>query len=173
MQLHILRRTACLTIHYDSSNDWLFLDWKGNLTLPLVQEACLALGTCFLHRPYPRILNSNERVTGVSWGVAPWLITDFLPHMTLAGIKHVAWVHAASLLGQHMVQTVLHWLPGPQITRFSDMEAASQWLQQLRPNHERGFILPTRSLATQTQLTAVVQELTQRLVAKQPRLAAA
>ena len=102
MQLHLLRRTTCLVIYYDFRNDWLYLDWQGHVTLPLLQEACLALADCFLPRPYPRVLNNNEQVTGVSWGIALWLVTDFLPHMTLAGVQQVAWVFSPSLQGRSL-----------------------------------------------------------------------
>ena len=86
MQLQLLHQTTCLTIYYDQCNDWLYLEWEGELTLLLVQEACDALATCVLRRPYARVLNSNEQVTGITWDVAAWLATDFLPHLPLAGV---------------------------------------------------------------------------------------
>lgn len=168
MRLHLLRETSCLAIHYDAGNDWLFLDWHGELTIPHLQEACVALARCFLLRPYPRILNSNVQLTGVSWNAASWLVTEFLPHMTLAGIEHVAWVCAPSLRGRNMVQTVISWLPGPQLNLFDDTEAAVHWLQHSRPAHAPGHILPQRPATTQAALAQVVQELQQRVEA-QPR----
>ena len=168
MQLHLLRQTACLTASYDSGNDWLFLDWKGELTLPAVQEASLALAACFLHRPYPLVLNSNAQVTGVSWSVAAWLVTDFLPHMALAGIEHVAWVYSPSLRGHNMVQTVLNWLPGSLLTTFSDVADAAHWLQHRQRNN--GYLLPTRLPATQAKLAQEVQALRQRLATQQRKL---
>ena len=167
MQLHLLFRTPSLTAYHDLRNDWLFLDWEGDTTLATVQEACLALGNCLLHRPYAHILNSNEQVTGVSWSVAAWLATDFLPHMALAGIEHVAWVYSPTLRGQNMVQTVLNWLPGPLITTFSDVADAAAWLQQLPAKQPQAYPLPVRPPATQAKLATVVQELSQRIVAKQ------
>jgi hypothetical protein len=167
MQLHLLRQTSCLTASYDSRNDWLFLDWHGELTLPAVQEAALALAACFLHRPYPLVLNSNAQVTGISWSVATWLATDFLPHMKLAGIEHVAWVYSSSLRGQNLVYTVLSWLPGSLITAFGDVADAYAWLTHTRAGQPRGYLLPTRTPATQAKLSQEVQALSRRVAAQQ------
>jgi hypothetical protein len=165
MQLQLLHQTTCLTIYYDQCNEWLFLDWEGNLTLPLVQEACVALATCYLLRPYPRVLNSNEQVTSITWNVAVWLASDFLPHMALAGIEHVAWVYSTALRGQHVVQAILSWLPGPLIDAFDNVADAVAWLQRTQP--KPSGILPARLPAHQVKLAQEVEALLQRLQAKQ------
>jgi hypothetical protein len=169
MQLQLLHQTTCLTTYYDQCNDWLFLDWEGELTLPLVQEACAALAVCALHRPYTRVLNSNEQVTGVNWNIATWLVTDFLPHMTLAGVEHIAWVYSPLLRGQHLVQSILSWLPGTLIDAFDNVSDAVTWLQHFPPKQQEGFI-PTRLPATQAKLAQEVEAFLQRIKAKQPKL---
>jgi hypothetical protein len=168
MQLQLLHHTTCLSIYYDQCNDWLFLNWEGELTLPLVQEACVALATCVLQRPYTRVLNSNEQVTSISWDVAAWLVTDFLPHVVLAGVEHVAWVYSTSLRGQHLVQTILSWLPGPPINAFDNIAEAVEWLQRFPPMNQGS--IPTRSPANQAKLAQEVQALLQRLKDKQQKV---
>jgi hypothetical protein len=168
MHLHLLRRTACLTIYYDQSNDWLFLDWLGDLTLPVVQEACVELANCFLHRPYTRVLNSNEQVTGITWNVAAWLATDFLPYITLAGVEHVAWVYSPLVRGQHLVRTILSRLPNPVIDAFDNVSDAVVWLQHCPPTMQG--LVPTRSLANQEKLEQEVQAFLKRLQVKQQAL---
>lgn len=170
MNLHLLRQTACLTAHYDLTNDWLYLDWQGELTLPSVQQACLALADCYLRRPYSHILNSNEQVTGVHWSVAAWLATDFLPHMGLAGIEHVAWIYSPVLPGQNLVHTVLNWLPGSLITTFLDIADATAWLQHTRAGQPRNFLLPQRQPEVQAKLVQEVEALYERVAAKQRKL---
>lgn len=170
MNLHLLRQTTCLAVYHDLHNDWLYLDWQGEITLAQVQEACLELADCYLQRPYARILNSNELVTGVSWSVAMWLVTDFLPHMSLAGIEHVAWVYSPSLRGHNMVANVLHWLPGSLIAAFNTMAEAVTWLEHTRTEQPRGYLLPQRTPATQAKLAAEVQALYARLAKKHPQL---
>ena len=165
MQLHLLSKTTCLAIYYDSKNNWLFLDWEGELTLPAVQVACVELGRCFLHRPYPRVLNNNTQVTGVSWSVASWLVREFLLHLPLAGVEQVAWISSSSLLGRNMAQTVVNWLPWLTATLFDDMEAAVHWLQQCQLPGATGYLLPQRLPATQAKLAQAVQELQRKVAA--------
>ncbi|RZK24572.1 MAG: STAS/SEC14 domain-containing protein [Hymenobacter sp.] len=162
MKLHLLRQTKCLDIYYDSGNDWLFLDWRGDLTLQDAKDACVALAHCHLQRPYPRILNSNAQLEGVSWSVAAWLVTDFLPHMSLAGVEHVAWICSPTLSGRHVVQTIVNWLPGFILNTFFDIEDAVDWLQHTRSTHPQGYTLSQRPPAEQAKLVQVVQELSQR-----------
>jgi hypothetical protein len=167
MKLHLLHQTTCLSTYYDLRNEWLYLDWQGELTLPLVQQACLELAACCMQRPYSHILNNNEQVTEVSWSVAAWLATDFLPYMSLAGIEHVAWVYSPSLPGHNMVQTVINWLPGSLIATFNTVAEAVTWLQRTRTEPTQGYQRPTRSLATQAKLEQEVQALRQRVATQQ------
>jgi hypothetical protein len=162
MHLHLLNQTTCLAIYYDSGNDWLFLDWHGDLTLPDTQAACLALAQCCLARPYPRVLNSNAQIERMSWSVVAWLVTDFLPHLSLAGVEHVAWIYSANLTSRHVVQTIVDLVPGFILNTFVDIEEAVNWLQHTRLAHQQGcYIHPKRSAAEQAKLVQVVQKLSQ------------
>lgn len=162
MHLLLLEQTTCLTTYYDQCNDWLYLEWQGELTLPLVQEACDALATCILKRPYARVLNSNEQVTGVCWKVAAWLATDFLPHLSLAGVERVAWVYAPTLRGQHVVYLLLRQLPGPLIDAFANVADAVTYLQRFQPKLPE--LIPVRPPAQQAELQQQVQAIHQRMV---------
>ena len=169
MNLYLLRQLDCLTVHYDLRNDWLFLDWQGEMTLPAVQQACLAVADCYLKRPYTHVLNNNEQVTGVSWSVAAWLATDFLPLMTLAGIEQLAWIYSSTLPGFSAVQTVLNWLPNSPITTFDNIADAVAWLKLTRAG-QRDCLLPQRPPAMQTKLAQEIQALHRRVAANQPKL---
>lgn len=168
MQLHLLGTTPCLTIYYDSQNDWLFLDWQGDLTLVLVQEACVEVGNCLLERPYRRVLNSNAQVTDVSLSVAAWLVTEFMPHSKLAGIEHLAWVGSPSLRGRSVVQTVVSWLAQASIDIFHDLDEAVGWLQHLGPPTMPEDSLPQRLPADQAKLAQIFHRLAQKVAARRP-----
>jgi hypothetical protein len=170
MQLHLLGTTPCLTIYYDSVNDWLFLDWQGELTLAMVQQACVEVGYCLLQRPYPRVLNSNAQVTDVSLSVAAWLVAEFMPHMKLAGIEYLAWVGSPSLRGRSVVQTVVNWLSQASIDVFYDLDEAVNWLQHLGPPNLKGASVPQRLSATQAKLAQVLHRLAQKAAARRPLL---
>jgi alpha-galactosidase/6-phospho-beta-glucosidase family protein len=162
MQLHLLRTTTCLSIYYDSSNNWLFLDWTGNLTLPAVQEACVAVAQCYLQRTYSRVLNSNLQVKGISWSVATWLGMEFLPYMAVTGVEHVAWVSASSLPGRNLVQTMLQWVSEPVLKLFDNTEEAIAWLQQAGSSQTE-YLLPQQQATTQFQLVQGMQRMRQQV----------
>jgi hypothetical protein len=94
MNLQHLCSTLCAEVYFDKTNEWAFVDWAGELTLEAVQHTCLGIARCFLGHYYPRVLNSNAQVTGVSWQVSAWLASEFLPALRLTGIEQMAWVVA-------------------------------------------------------------------------------
>lgn len=159
MNLRLLCSAPQADIYFDAHNDWLYIDWTGELTLPIVQTACAYVAHCFLARPYSRVLNNNTHVTSISWNVTPWLIRDFLPHLRLAGVQQLAWVCSPSLPGLSMVQTVLTWLPHLAIAVFNDLEDSAGWLQRGRAAGNEHSVQPA---ASQQQVALIVQDLTQQ-----------
>jgi hypothetical protein len=161
MQLRLLCTTSCLFVYYDSAHDWLFLDWTGDLTLPAVQDACVAVAQCYLQRTYSRVLNSNIQVTESRAGVATWLGAEFLPYMTLTGVKQLAWIGApSSLLGNDLVQTMRKRVPGLALNLFDSIEDAIDWLQQPY-SMPLEYYLPSRQPATQARLAQGAQAILQ------------
>lgn len=128
--LCLLHNTPSVAVYHDAANDWLFADWRGALTLAQVQAGCLALASCFLKRPYARVLNSNCDVVSISPEAAPWLAREFLPHLDLAGIEYLAWVCAPSLLLQHFAEESVRRLQAPAVVVFDDLAGAYAWLQR-------------------------------------------
>jgi hypothetical protein len=170
MRLHLLRTTPHITIYYDTHNDWLFLDWKGELTLTAVQDACLEIARCFLQRAYPRVLNSNLQVTSMNWNIAGWLALEFMPHLSVAGVEHLAWVCAPSLWGRSVVQRIVSLLPHFVISLFDDVEMAAAWLQQTRLECTRGYLLPQRAVSDQLKLAQQVEILKQKVTSQRLEL---
>jgi hypothetical protein len=163
MQLNLLRTTSCLSIYYDSSYNWLFLDWHGKLTLSAVQDGCVAVVECYLHRTYPRVLTSNLQVTGVGGGVASWLGAEFLPYMAVAGVEQVAWISAPSFLGRNLAQRMVNRVPGLALNWFDTTQEATAWLQQPPSTQLEGQLLPPRQTLTQVRLAQGVQIIRQEV----------
>lgn len=168
MNLTLLRQTPQLTVYYDSWNNWLFLDWQGHLTLNDVQAACLTLLRCCCTRLYPRVLNSNAHVSDLPASVLAWLEQEFFPHLQLAGVEQIAWVHAASPTGRRLVQQAAVELPQLRISAFDELEQAVEWLQITQPKLLSGCSLPLRLPDQQAQLTLQVQALVQRITTQLP-----
>lgn len=131
MNLQHLCSAPHVTIYFDADNQWLYIEWEGELQLPDVQHACLEIAHCFVKHPYVRVLNNNAQVLSASYDVAPWLAQHFLPYLHLAGVERMAWVVAPTLRGALVAQHTVHRLPHElAIALFTDLEDAVHWLQQ-------------------------------------------
>jgi hypothetical protein len=161
MQLQLLSATSCLAIYYDARHNLLSLNWAGELMLPAVQEACVAVAQCYLTRTYSRVLTNNLQVTAVGEMVSTWLGAEFLPYLAVVGVKQVAWVSAPSLVSRHQAQTVVNRLPNLLVDLFDSTEEAAVWLQQTRFLQPESYRVPPRQPATQVRLAQGVQVLRQ------------
>jgi hypothetical protein len=171
MQLQLLCATSCLSIYYDSSHNWLFLDWAGELTLPAVQEGCVAVAQCYMQRTYSYVLSSNLQVTGINCKVDTWLAAEFLPYMTLVGVKYVAWISAPFLASHNLMQAIRKQIAGLVLNIFDTNEEAIVWLQQAPFMRLESDSSPSQQPALQTQLAQEVQALrqeVQQLVGRKP-----
>ena len=156
MNLTLIHEARCASIYYDTWNDWLFIDWYGDLTLPAVQSTCLALAKCFLLRSYPRVLNSNLRITDVGWEVAATVAHELMPYLDLAGIHQLAWVYAPSLRGQAMANEIMARMPSTTVVLFNDMSEAIAWLQRTKQVSKPGQ-LPVPSATVRTQMVNLIK----------------
>lgn len=166
MHLQHLYSALCADIYFDKTNEWVFIDWAGELTLETVQHTCLDIARCFLDGYYPRVLNSNAQVTGIAWEVSAWLASEFLPVLSLTGIEQMAWVVAPSLRARNNVLSAVNLFPHTAISLFDDVEAAVAWLQQTAPAPlSLGRAPQGRSYADEYKLRYIVQNFAQRLPA--------
>jgi hypothetical protein len=164
MYLQPLCSARCADVYYDQTNDWVFVDWRGELTLAAVQHTCLGIARCFLAHYYPRVLNSNAQVTGVSWEVAQWLGSEFLPALRLTGVEQMAWVVPPALRVRNQVLDTVNLFPHTAISLFHDVEAAIAWLQQTAPPTLQTDCAPRgRLLADEQHLRRLVDNFEQRL----------
>jgi hypothetical protein len=160
MHLQALQNTSCVSVHYDCSNDWLFADWHGALTLPLVQAGCRTIAECFLQHPCPRILNSNDAVTSLSNDVPQWLAYDYLPYLSAAGIAYLAWVSPLRLLSQHLIAESGSRDNALELAIFDNLTDGYAWL---RDSHFRHLDDPSVGSPNEKRL-----QLTQRVAALSP-----
>lgn len=162
MNLQHLCSAPHVTVYFDSWNNWLYVDWEGELTLPAVQLACLEVARCYLTHAYPRVLNDNTHVTGVAREVTRWLASDFMPALDVAGVQQLAWVHSASVQGRDMAMVTQRRLSHMAIALFEDVEGAVAWLQHMRPPLAAGNLLP-RPISPEAELGKVVQAFAQQI----------
>jgi hypothetical protein len=166
MNLHHLYSAQCAELYFDKSNNWVFVDWQGELTLEKVQHTSLGIARCFLDHYYPRVLNSNAQVTSVNWEVAQWLASDFLPALTLTGVEQLAWVVPPALRARNGVLDTVSLFPHVAISLFDDIELAVTWLQQTAlPVPQTSYFAPGRSYNDDLKLRYLVQRFSQQLEA--------
>lgn len=164
MNLQLLCSARCADVYYDQTNDWVFVDWRGDLTLETVQHTCLSIARCFLDHSYLRVLNSNALVTGVGWEVAPWLASEFLPALRLTGVEQMAWVVPPALRVRNQVLDTVNLFPHTALSLFHDVETAVAWLQQTAPPPLTTGCAPRGQLwADEQQLRRLVDHFDQRL----------
>lgn len=164
MNLKLLCTAPHVNVYFDSWNNWLYVEWVGDLTLAAVQYACLEVAQCFVKHAYPRVLNSNTQVTSMPWDVAPWLIKHFFPGLHAAGIEQLAWVYAPNVQGHGMAAQVVQQLPTLNIGLFNDIEQATSWLQKTNPAYETGGVLLPRPGAEEELLAQTVGHFKEYLV---------
>jgi len=134
MELQFLCSTPHVSVYFDAANNWLFIEWEGDVTLADVQLGCLEIAHCFLNTSYARILNSNLRITSVTPDIAGWLSGVFMPALELAGVQQLGWVLSPTLCGRNLVLDTLARCSHMGINTFEDVEGAVSWLQQNRPD---------------------------------------
>lgn len=166
MNLHHLCSARCAEVYIDKSNDWLFIDWVGELTLDAVQHTSLGIARCFLDHYYPRVLNSNAQVTRVGAEVPQWLASEFLPALTLTGVEQLAWVVPHELRARIGILDTVNLFPHVAISLFDDVATAVAWLQQTAPEApQTGCFVPGRLYHDELKLRYLVERFAQRLEA--------
>jgi hypothetical protein len=66
INLRHLCSTSHVEVSFDTCNNWLYIEWEGDLTLEVVQQACLEIARCYAQHAYARALNSNAQVTSIT-----------------------------------------------------------------------------------------------------------
>jgi hypothetical protein len=163
MNLRHLCSASQVEIYFDTFNKWLFIDWEGNLTLDVVQHACLEIARCYLQHPCPRVLNSNVQVTSITPDVAAWLADEFMSALSLAGVEQLAWVVAPTLRGRNVALDAIYRLANTAVHVFEHLEEAVTWLQHTTPLSEGGCSLSPQLSESAEQLTQRVAALAQQL----------
>ncbi|OUJ71232.1 hypothetical protein [Hymenobacter crusticola] len=129
--LKLLLTTPNVSAYYDSSNDWLYLNWHGELDLDRLRKSCLQIVLCLVARRYKRILNDNTDLTKATPDVVPWLATELLPYMKLVGIEYMAWILSPNLDVQNEAEAALEEITKPVVAVFEDMASAYEWLSSV------------------------------------------
>jgi hypothetical protein len=129
MQLEAIVDSPELFIGYDTQNDWLYVDWKGEHDQASSQAGCELMLEALRATPCNKILNDNSNVTRTSMQLTQWGVR-WVEQMRLAGLQYIAWVLPQSLLARQSVESTVHAIEAPRVGTFDDVASAYVWLQQ-------------------------------------------
>ncbi|GAB3857674.1 hypothetical protein GCM10028822_31780 [Hymenobacter terrigena] len=132
MANRILYDVPTLTISYDYLNDWLYLDWHGNLDDDSVMAGALKLLELLPQERCAKVLNDNTRITGLWADAAKWGSDVFFPQLHAAGCRYFSWVYSPERYSQLSAElAVQRTSAGIIIMTFHNLENAAEWLRSM------------------------------------------
>lgn len=134
MAQRTLYDSPTLTIGFDYLNDWLHLDWHGNLNDDVVMEGALKLLELLKQERCSKVLNDNTNVTGLWADAAKWGSDVFFPQLYEAGCRYFSWVYSAERYSQLSAElAVQQTRAGITFMTFRDLQTAIEWLKHVQP----------------------------------------
>lgn len=132
MTLQTLLEDPHITISYDHSNDWLYVNWHGDQDLASVQRGGADILRLFQQQRCHKVLNNNTLVTSMWSEAAEWAGKEWFPAITAAGLQYFAWVYSPNLYSRLSTDLTLQFTVGnPVVATFDDIETAQAWLKQM------------------------------------------
>ena len=132
MALRVLYDVPTLTISYDYSHEWLYLDWHGELNDEAVVAGALKLLEILPLERCNKVLNDNTHITGIWADAAKWGGEELLPLLYTAGCRYFSWVYPEDTYSRLSADLTLeHNNAGIIIMTFRDLATATAWLDQM------------------------------------------
>ena len=132
MAQRILYDVPTLTISYDYADEWLYLDWHGNLDDDSVMAGALKVLELLQQERCAKVLNDNTRITGLWADTAKWGSDVFFPMLHDAGCRYFSWVYSPERYSQLSAElAVQQTTAGIIIMTFRDLDTAAAWLRSM------------------------------------------
>lgn len=132
MTLQTLLEDPHVTISYDHSNDWLYVNWHGDQDFASVQQGGSDILRLLRQQRCHKVLNDNDLVTSMWSDAAEWAGKEWFPAMTAVGLQYFAWVYSPNLYSRLSTDLTLQFAVGnPIVATFDDIETAQAWLKQM------------------------------------------
>jgi hypothetical protein len=129
MDLDTIIDQASIYIGYDTTNNWLYVDWRGEHTQASSQASCMLMLQSLRARPCAKILNDNSNITRTSATLTPWG-SWWLEEMMRAGLEYIAWIYPRNFEARQLMETSMLRIGRPVVASFDDVASAYVWLQQ-------------------------------------------
>lgn len=132
MQIHPIVETTGIAIGYDSDNQWLYVDWRGEHDQDSSQACCMLMLEALRGRPCHKILNDNSSITRTTVQLSLWGAW-WLEEMMRAGLQYIAWVFPRDFAARQATEGTLLAIQRPVVGTFDDVASAYLWLQRQAP----------------------------------------
>jgi hypothetical protein len=123
--------TPGLVVHYCSTQQCLFNEWRGLHTPVTVRESAAFIISCLKAHPCTRILSDHTALRGDWLEAAPWVGGPLFGRLARLGIRYFAWVPAADNPADCAAMLAAcaeaRW---PVVHFFPAVPEAQAWLQQ-------------------------------------------
>ncbi len=132
MAQRILYDAPTLTISYNYDEEWLYLDWHGNLDDETVMAGALKVLELLQQERCAKVLNDNTRVSGLWADAAKWGSDVFFPQLHAAGCRYFSWVYSAERYSQLSAELALQQTTaGIIFMPFRELATAAAWLRSM------------------------------------------
>lgn len=132
MAQRILYETPTLTISYNYTDEWLYLDWHGKLDDATVMDGAIKVLELLEQEQCAKVLNDNTRVSGLWADAAKWGSDIFFPQLYAAGCRYFSWVHSPERYSQLSAElAVQQTTAGIIFMSFENLTPAAEWLRSM------------------------------------------
>lgn len=127
----LLFESSVLRLSHDALTDWLYVEWRGAIQLPAVQEGCAHIVAQLRQRGIRKILCDNTLVATPSPDSLQWAARHWLPQVRAAGLRYVAWVYSGKIANRATFdQLQPYFTATPVVAAFDEVASAYEWLRQ-------------------------------------------
>ena len=129
IELHNSLGKLYLTTEFDTSNGWVYNDWKGIISNESIIEGCHEILKVQQDAKCPLMLNDNRQLVN-SWGpTARWIDQVWLPQAMELGLRRFAHLVSPGIMGQASAAEFFTLVNSKiEMQLFEDLEQAKTWL---------------------------------------------
>jgi hypothetical protein len=118
------------TSSFDDANGWVYNEWKGEVTVDEVIEACVVSIEYLEEQKSPKILNDNSQLKG-SWDEAnEWIAQNWMPRALAAGLKKFAHITSPDVFGALSAEELVTQAKDFEMRIFNNRAEAKAWLKE-------------------------------------------
>jgi hypothetical protein len=118
-----------ITIEDDAANRWVSVDWAGYLTPDSIKAGAAAYIAAVAESGFHCVLNDTRKVLGPWDHSLDWVLNEWAPNATKAGIRYFAMISTPDSMADASAAKFYAQLKGFEVRIFGTDEAGKAWLR--------------------------------------------